>query len=73
MEKSIAWITPRCFVETDIYAIELLSLEFKIDWYIIEPCVCDEYSQKIESFSKKGVRVNYVYLPAKNRSIKTLK
>lgn len=70
--KRIAWITPRCFVETDIYAIELLARYFSIDWFIIEENKCSEYEDRIALLNSNGVSVRKMILPGRNRNFKVL-
>lgn len=71
--KLIAWITPRCFVETDIYAIEALRNDYEIHWFIIDESNSLEYSEKILDLSNEGVIIEKLILPGRNRSLKVLK
>ena len=69
--NTIIWITPRFFVETDIYAIQLLLNNFRIHWFIIEKTINNEYGKLIESISNHpNAQVEKILLPAQNRSFK---
>ena len=72
--ENIVWITPRCFVETDIYAIRLLKEKFSIHWYIVEEKVCEEYKDLMDEMVKSpNLTIEKLMLPARNRNIKCLR
>ena len=72
-KKRIAWITPEYFVETDIYVVENLLLDYEISWYIIcSGKISSDFSNKINEMIHKGIKVSYCLVEKKGMHPKNM-
>lgn len=72
MKKKIVWITPDCFLDTDIYIVPLLCDSYQIDWYILYKSELS-YHDTIEKFKlTKNINIKTIRQTCRQRSIQML-
>lgn len=68
--KTITWITPEYFIETDIHIVSRLCEYFKINWYIVYVGSDNLYDKELKILQKKipekKLNINKTILPKKN-------
>lgn len=71
--KSIVWITPDCFLDTDVRVLDHLSDLYHIRWFIIRPVTIPTgYEGQIEDIKKKGTVVDYFQIHKKGMDPRNL-
>lgn len=60
--KTISWITPEYFVETDIYVVPSLSYYYNIEWNIVYAKNVP-FREQLESSKRKSLKIHYWQIP----------
>lgn len=72
MKKKICWITPDCYLDTDIYIVPLLAKEFNIEWYIYYTSAGTlSYKDSLDKI--RDIKIHIVCIDGRFRSVNALK
>lgn len=61
--KKICWVTPACFIETDIHVIPQLKHSFDIVWYIVTDSIVYPFRERIEDLSDGNLKIKEFLIP----------